>query len=55
MMMMMSMMQNQQFMNTTMDNQQFQDQMIEQMIQNHNFTQGGLMNMMDDPEVVGGR
>jgi uncharacterized membrane-anchored protein YhcB (DUF1043 family) len=51
--MMLSMMQNQQFMNEMMNNHQFQDQTIEQMKQNHDFTQGMLMDMMDDPEIRG--
>ena len=48
-----SMMQNQQFMNDVMDDPKFQAQMMENMGQDHNFTQNMIMNMMDDPQIRG--
>ena len=51
--MMMSMMQNQEFMSDMMSDPQFQNQMIQYMGQNHDFTQSTVMSMMDDPAIRG--
>lgn len=34
-----------------MNEPQFREQMIQNMRQNHNFTQGMIMGMMDDPQI----
>jgi hypothetical protein len=36
-----------------MNQTQFREQMIQNMRQNHNFTQGMIMDMMDDPQIRG--
>jgi hypothetical protein len=49
--MMMSAMQNEQFMHEMMDDSQFQSEMRQYMNENHDFLQGTLMDMMDDPAI----
>lgn len=49
--MMTSVVQNHQFMSEMMNQTQFREQIIANMKQNHSFTQGMLMDMMNDPQL----
>lgn len=51
--MMTSMMQDQQFMNDMMNQPQFREQMIQNMQENHDFTEATIMGMIDDPQIRG--
>lgn len=44
-------MQNPEFMQDMTNQSQFREQMIQNMRQNHNFTQSMIMEMMDDPQI----